>query len=126
MLQSKKIIKNAGVTDMDKQRIDMWIMHNSKYFPEDKMIYIRERLENMEDEQFARLSTIQFKDPTTMLIVSILLGGYGIDRFMLGDVGMGILKLLTGGLCGILAIYDWCTIMKKARELNFEKIIAVL
>ena len=115
-----------GVFNMEKQRIDMWLMHNSKYFPEDKMIYIRDRLENMDDDQFAKLSALQFKDSTTMLIVSILLGGYGIDRFMLGDVGMGILKLLTSGLCGILTIYDWVTIMKKTKEINFEKIVALL
>ena len=30
------------------------------------------------------------KDPNTVLLVSIFLGVLGIDRFMIGDTGMGI------------------------------------
>lgn len=44
------------------------------------------------------------KDPNTVLLVSIFLGVLGIDRFMIGDTGMGILKLLTCGCCGVLTI----------------------
>ena len=46
------------------------------------------------------------KSKTTALILSILTGGLGIDRFYLGYTGMGILKLLTGGCFGILYIID--------------------
>ena len=46
------------------------------------------------------------KSKTTALILSILLGGLGIDRFYLGYTGMGVLKLLTGGCFGILTIID--------------------
>ena len=51
-----------------------------------------------------------------------VLGGLGIDRFMLGDIGMGILKLLTGGCCGILTIIDWFTISKKVKQANLAAI----
>lgn len=46
------------------------------------------------------------KSKTTALILSILVGGLGVDRFYLGYTGMGILKLLTGGCFGILYIID--------------------
>lgn len=46
------------------------------------------------------------KSKTTALILSILTGGLGIDRFYLGYTGMGILKLLTGGCLGVLYIID--------------------
>jgi len=46
------------------------------------------------------------KSKTTALILSILLGGLGVDRFYLGYTGMGVLKLLTAGCFGVLYIID--------------------
>ena len=68
------------------------------------------------------LSTIQFKDPTTSLIVSILAGSLGIDRFIIGDSGLGVGKLLTCGGLGIWTIVDWFQIQKATREKNMQKI----
>jgi TM2 domain-containing membrane protein YozV len=42
----------------------------------------------------------------TTLILSIFFGGLGIDRFYLGYVGLGILKLITGGAFGIWWLID--------------------
>lgn len=46
------------------------------------------------------------KNKTTAIILSLLLGGLGIDRFYLGYIGLGILKLLTGGVFGIMWLID--------------------
>ena len=46
------------------------------------------------------------KSKTTTLIISILLGGLGIDRFYLGYTKLGIIKLITGGGFGIWWVYD--------------------
>lgn len=43
---------------------------------------------------------------TVAIVLSALLGTLGIDRFYLGYVGLGILKLLTGGGCGIWYVID--------------------
>ncbi len=111
---------------MDQNKVDMYIMTNQKYFPAEKMMYIKEKLLAMDESKFSMISTVELKDPTTILLISIFLGGLGIDRFMLGDTGMGILKLLTGGCCGILTIVDWFTVSKKAKETNFNNIMTIL
>lgn len=111
---------------IEQSKVDMFFMTNAKYFPEEKAVYLKEKLRTMDDEKFSLVSTIELKDPTTLLLVSIFLGTLGIDRFMLGDTGMGILKLLTAGCCGVLTIVDWFTISKKTKEANFNKMMALL
>ena len=46
------------------------------------------------------------KDWTTLLILSLLLGWLGVDRFYAGYSGLGVLKLLTLGGCGIWSLID--------------------
>lgn len=40
------------------------------------------------------------------LIMSILFGAFGVDRFMMGYVGLGILKLITAGFGGVWWLVD--------------------
>ena len=111
---------------IDKTKVDMFIMSNQKYFPTEKILYLKEKLYKLDESKFSLLSTIELKDPTTLLLLSLFLGSWGVDRFMLKDTGMGVLKLLTGGCCGILTLVDWFSIQKKTKELNFNTIMMML
>lgn len=106
--------------------MDMFIMSNGKYFESHQVMQIRERLLQADDSKWGMIQTMQFKDPTVSLIVSLLGGSLGIDRFLIGDTGLGIGKLLTCGGLGIWTIIDWFLIMGATREKNIAKIQQVL
>ncbi len=111
---------------MDAQKVDLFIMTNQKYFPPEKLIFLKEKLLSLDESRSSWLMAVELKDPTTILLVSIFLGYLGIDRFMLGDTGLGILKLLTLGLCGIMTIVDWFTVSNRTKEINFNKIMMMM
>lgn len=107
---------------MTRSDIDMFIMSNKDNLPKEKLPFIKKKLESIPDSQLDTISMVSFKQPTTMLIISIFLGYLGIDRFMLGDTGLGIGKLLTGGGCFIWWIIDIFMISKATKEKNWEKL----
>jgi TM2 domain-containing membrane protein YozV len=111
---------------MDVNKVDMFILANGKYFEGYQLMKIREQLLTMDESRWAPLQTMQFKDPTTSLIVSLLGGTFGIDRFLIGDTGLGVGKLLTCGGFGIWAIIDLFLIMGATRDKNLEKLQQIL
>ncbi len=52
------------------------------------------------------------------LIMSIIFGTIGVDRFMMGHVGLGILKLITFGGLGIWWLIDLILIATKHKFKN--------
>ncbi len=105
---------------MEAQKVDMFMMMNAKFFESHQLGAIRDQLLLLDESKAARLHLLQFKDPTASLIISILIGSLGIDRFYIGDTGLGIGKLLTCGGLYIWTIIDWFLIMGATREKNME------
>ena len=106
--------------------VDQWLAINAKYFPTEQVQYIRQRLEALPEQQLSMLYSISFQDPTMLLIISLLGGTLGIDRFLLGQIGLGVGKLLTCGGCGIWSIVDLFLIMDATRQSNAQKLFAVI
>jgi TM2 domain-containing membrane protein YozV len=111
---------------MEAQKVDMFLMMNNKFFEPHQIPYIRERLLLLDESKYMMMQTAGFKDPTISLVISLLGGHFGIDRFLLGDTGLGVAKLLTCGGLGIWTIIDWFMIMGRTREVNFEKLQQVI
>jgi TM2 domain-containing membrane protein YozV len=107
---------------MDQQKVDMFMMSYAKYFEGYQIAAIRDRLLSLDDSKLIQLQAANLKDPSTILIVSIVGGHFGIDRFLIGEVGLGIAKLLTCGGLGIWTIVDWFLIMGRTREMNLQRL----
>lgn len=111
---------------MDPKKVDMFLLSKGKFLPPEQLPYIKSKLEQMDDDSYSMMYALELKDPTISLVISIFLGVYGVDRLWLGDVGIGVGKLLTCGGFGIWAIIDWFLIMDATRKYNFERMCQFL
>ena len=107
---------------MEQQKIDMFLVQNAEKLPKEKVMVLQEALAKLDDSKAMFIQALEFKDPTTILIISILIGAWGIDRFMLGETGLGIAKLLTCGGCYIWWIIDMVNATDRTRQYNYKKL----
>lgn len=87
--------------------------------------YIQGILKNMDDDQanlFAQVYRARRKDNQMILILCLLgfFGFAGLHRFVLGQIGLGILYILTVGLCFIGTIVDLVNYKSLAYEYNIR------
>ena len=105
---------------MEQNQVNqLMAMYGSK-LPFEHLQSVKRKLETV-DYDTAVVCLSQLKDPTISLILSLLIGAYGVDRFYVGDIGLGVVKLLTCGGAGIWWIIDLFLIMDTTRQRNFEK-----
>jgi len=107
---------------MEVNKIDMFMASASGKLPSDKIYAVRSHLETLDDSRFGLLQSLPFKDPTMLLVISILVGSLGVDRMFIGQIGLGIVKLITCGGLGIWFIIDLFLIMGATKEYNLELI----
>jgi hypothetical protein len=111
---------------MQADKVDLFLMTNNQFFPPEQIMLIKERLEQLPEDRAVLLHSLNLKNPTTILLISIFLGEFGVDRFMLGDTGMGVGKLLTLGGCLVWWFVDLFFVMNRAREVNFNNLMLLL
>lgn len=105
---------------MTQDRIDKFFQENGNKFYQADLPQIKLLLENVSDLRFNELMNAPFKSPMTMTIMAWLLGAWGIDRFLLGQLGPGVMKLLTFGGCGLWTVFDIFTAMDRTRKYNYK------
>ena len=107
---------------MEQCKIDLFVAQNSSKLPADKMVLVVEKLKTMSDERFSMLQSKSLTSPVVVWVVSFFFGALGIDRFIVGSVGAGVVKLLTGGGFGLWWFIDLFLIGKAAKENNYKKL----
>ncbi|MDD6701950.1 MAG: TM2 domain-containing protein [Bacteroidales bacterium] len=103
---------------MNRENVTKFIAAHGKNFASDKLPAIKRTLESADDARLEELMALNFKNPTTTLIFAIFLGTLGVDRFYLGNIGMGVFKLLTCGFFTIGYFIDLFTAMKRTSDAN--------
>lgn len=92
----------------------------------EEQMYISSLIKNLDEKQafqFANIYRSRRKDPQIILLVTLVgfLGLAGIQRFLTDQIGLGILYLLTGGICMIGTIIDLVNYRKIAFEYNQQQ-----
>lgn len=89
----------------------------------EEMQFLKEFTKELEDSQLNTFISIYNgkRQKPDMILITALLGFFGlagIHRFLLGQIGMGILFLLTAGLCFIGTIVDLVNYKRLTYEFN--------
>lgn len=116
-----------------------FLMVNMKAFPAERLPFIQQELEGLQEQEVAALLMTDIKNPTTALLLALFLGEVGADRFYIGNKELGIAKLVLTvlGIVTLIAvvgfflllgvviwkIVDCCLIMGACRETNFERLM---
>lgn len=102
---------------MEKANVDLFIAMNSANFRPLDLTMIKERLEKLPDDKFYLIQNLKFQKPDTIFLLSIL---FPIERFLLNDVALGIVKILTCQGCGIWGIIDIFTAKERTYKYNLK------
>ena len=129
-------------------KLDMWFMQNGKHFPQDSIFTLQDKLSKLPDSSIRLLFGLDLKNPVVMLLLCIFLSPFGIDRFMIGHIGMGILRIavyftwifvwiisfvinpmlavLVGLLVLVYFIFEVIYCMKRTREYNLQLVMKTI
>ena len=91
-----------------------------------ELAFVDQLIKDLSEDQantFAMAYRVQRRDPQTVLLLTLvgLIAVSGIQRFYLGQIGMGIVYFLTGGFCMIGTIIDTINHQKMTFQYNQQK-----
>jgi hypothetical protein len=107
---------------MDVNQVNQLLSLYGNRLPFESIEMVKNKLMDM-DYGVASVRMAQFKDPTMAIILSAIVGSLGVDRFYIGDVGLGVGKLLTCGGAYIWWLIDIFMISDATKRKNLEMLI---
>ncbi len=123
---------------MDQNKIQLFMVANQDKLPMEMIPLISNRLEAADNSRMPVLMSMDLKSPVVALVLSLVLGGFGIDRFYIGDNTNGAIKLIVGlvvlpiisvvtlGIGSLLYLgyaVDYFLIMGATKKKNAEKLM---
>lgn len=112
---------------MTQENIRACIQTLASKIPAEALPIIKLKLENADDRLAEILINYPYKSPMLILLLSIFFGGLGVDRFVLGDIGLGVCKLLFGWLTFyIWPFVDIFVCFRKAKTINLNNVMKIL
>ena len=111
---------------MDADKVNLFIATKGSNFPAESIPMIKERLLNLSSENEMAVMAMEYTNPILTIVLSVFFGELGVDRFIIGDIGLGIGKLLTGGGCGVWWLIDLFLIMDATKKKNLEKLMMTI
>lgn len=102
------------------------VAHVAPYIPEENLSMVVEALKNMPEDKLTTINMIAFKKPSVTAILACILGYWGMDRFYLGQVGLGIVKLITCGGLLIWSLIDFLRFDSNCKKANYQTLQAYL
>lgn len=79
---------------MEKEKSNSLFLQYRDLVPDNTVLKLKKSLDQSNDDCEDELMMTKTYNPTTVLLFSIFLGGFGVDRFYIKDIGMGVCKLI--------------------------------
>lgn len=107
---------------MEESHVNQLLAIYGNRLPIESLEIVKKKLLTM-NYGIASIKMAQFKDPTMALILSAIVGTLGVDRFYIGDTGLGVGKLLTCGGAYVWWLIDIFMIQDATRRKNLELLL---
>ena len=78
----------------NSDQVDTYLMMHQNKFPRTTLTILRAKMLDASDSQWNKVRFSELIEPNTMLLISLFIGRFGIERFIIKRRVSGILKLL--------------------------------
>lgn len=104
-------------------RTDAFLLRNCDKFHGDQILAVRSAINSLPEERQVQAELVSLRSPQLVMVMAWFFGMFGVDRFMNGQIGLGILKIITLGGVGFWLLIDIFTAYKRTQIRNCKAVI---